>query len=544
MPPPIAPRRLWLWALLIPVAYAPSYLLGTRPGPVAALIALAAIALAAAALLALERGQVLDRLAARLDRAAPLLLTLAVAAYVGLAVARAHARLAAFADLNQLGLFSQSFWTLLHGHPFANTHETLDGSLGSHWAIHFSPTLLVIAPVYVMWRDPIVLMAAQALALGLVPVPVYHLLVPRVGRAAALVLALAVLAIPNILWAGPRDFRDASFLPALLLATLWALDRRRPGMFLLFGVAALGVREEIGLAFVVLGVYALLAGHRPRVALGIAALGLAWFAVVVGVVMPRFWSPGLWIDPKRFFVDVLGQWGATPVAAVRHMVTHPADVARALANGTTARYLYTLLRPLLFLPPFGDAVAIVALPGLGLNLLSRLPFMRGADQAYSMVPMTFLAAATVMTAARVAQSAPAPRRAGVALAAAIIVFAGVVPSLAVTYRQSEPPSPPAAAAAALVRAIPAGAPVYAPVTLYPALHAREDFGCWWSVLQLGRDPRFRARYAWIAIWPPGDPSVHDARGASPDQPLADSLALDPRFVARTEFAPFIVYQRR
>jgi uncharacterized membrane protein len=544
MPPPTVRQRLLLWALLIPVAYAPSFLLGSRPGAGAFLALAAAMALAAAAVLALHRGTPLDRAAERLDRAAPALLALAVLAYVAISVRCAQARLAAFADLNQLGLFSQSFWTLLHGHPFSNTHETLDGTLGSHFGIHSSPTLLLIAPFYALRRDPIVLMAAQALALGLVPVPVYHLLAPRVGRGAALVLALAVLAIPNLFWAGARDFRDANFLPVLLLGTLCALDRHRRGLFLLLGLAALGVREEIGLAFVMLGVYALFAGHGVRIALAIAALGAAWFAVSVGWVMPHFWSPGLWIDPKRFFVDVLGQWGPTPLAAIRTMATHPAAVARTLASGATAHYLYILLRPLLLLPPFGSAVAIVAIPGLALNLLSRLGFMRGADQAYSMVPMTFFAAATVLLAARVARSAPDLRRRGTALALGLVVLAGVLPSLALTSRQDTPPSPPAEAAAHVVRAIPAGAAVYAPVTLYPALHAREDFGCWWSVLERGRDPAFRARYAWIVIWPPGDPSAHDAAGVSPDQPLADSLAHDPRFVARPGFEPFIVYQRR
>jgi uncharacterized membrane protein len=544
MPPPTVRQRLLLWALLIPVAYAPSFLLGTRPGTPAMLAALVALAVAAAALIALHRSMALDRAAERLDRVATPLLALAVVAYVALNVMRAQAKLAAFADLNQLGLFSQSFWTLLHGHPFANTHETLDGSLGSHFGIHFSPTLLLITPVYAFFRDPIVLMAAQALALGLVPVPVYALLAPRVGRGAALVLALSVLAIPNVFWAGARDFRDANLLPVLLLGALWALDQHRRGAFLLLGLLALGVREEIGLAFVLLGLYALFAGHGLRAALGIALLGVAWFVFAVMVMMPRFWSPGLWIDPRRFFVDVLGQWGATPLAAVQHMATHPSEVARTLASGASAHYLYVLLRPLLLLPPFGDPVAIVAIPGIALNLMSRLPFMRGADQAYSMVPMTFFAASTVLLAARVSQSAPELRRRGTALALGLIVLAGVLPALALTSSQAEPPAPPAAAAAAVVRAIPAGVPVYAPVTLYPALHAREDFGCWWSVLERGREPAFRARYAWIVLWPPGDPSAHDAAGVSPDQPLADSLAHDPRFVARSGFEPFIVYERR
>jgi hypothetical protein len=55
-------------------------------------------------------------------------------------VATASARLAALGDYSMAGLFSQSFWALLHGQGSANTHETLDGSLGNHFAVHFSPT--------------------------------------------------------------------------------------------------------------------------------------------------------------------------------------------------------------------------------------------------------------------------------------------------------------------------------------------------------------------------------------------------------------------
>jgi uncharacterized membrane protein len=454
-------------------------------------------------------------------------------------VACAQARLSAFADYNQLGLFSQSFWTLLHGHPFSNTHETLDGSLGSHFGVHFSPTLLLVTPIYAIWPQPLVLIAAQALALGLVPLPLYHLLQPRVGAAAALVLSLAVLLVPNFLWAGYHDFRDANLLPVLLLGLLWALESRRLVAFLVLGLVALGVREEMGITFVMLGLYALARGRGARVAIGTAALGIVWFAIVVGLVMPRFWSPGLWIDPKRFFVDVLGQWGATPLAAAREMLAHPHAVVRGVVHGGAVHYLYVLLRPLLFLPVFGDVVAIAALPGLAVNLLSRLPFMRGAYQAYSLVPMTFLCAATAFLAARLASSAPESRRRATALAAGLVVLAGVLPSLPLTRPQPEPPVPPATAAARVVRAIPPRVSVYAPVTLYPQLSDREDFGCWWSTLERGREQAFRGRYAWIVLWPDGDPS-----GQPRDRPLADSLAHDSRFEARAGFEPLVVYRRR
>jgi hypothetical protein len=244
------------------------------------------------------------------------------------------------------------------------------------------------------------------------------------------------------------------------------------------------------------------------------------------------------MDPLRFFVDVFGQWGNTPLAALRGMLTQPGALARALANGDTVRYLYALLLPLLGLPPFGDWALLVAAPNLGINLLSKLPFMRDASQGYSLVPLTFLALATAMVAVRTARGALTARQAGTALALALIVLAGTIPALVMGHGRPQQPAPPAAAAARVVDLIPERAAVYAPVSLYPALANRNDFGCWWSTTERGREPEFRARYEWIVLWPASDPA-----GQPREQALADSLANDHRFVVHEGFEPFIVYQR-
>src|SRR5580765_7187890 len=288
-----APRgRLALWVLLIPIAYAPAFLVGERPGADVWLCAAVAFALGLGALLAFARTPALDRLADALAPRAGLLLALAVAAYVVGHIVVARARLAAFYDYNQLGLFTQSAWSTLHGHAFANNSETVDGTLGSHFGIHFSPTLLALVPLYAVWRSPLALLAAQSVALGLAPVPLYHLLKREAGAAGALVLAIALLAVPNFAWGGARDFHDLNFIPVLLLTVLWAIERGHSALMIAAAVAALGVREDVGFTLALIGVYALLRGRGPRVALTIAALGLIWNAVVFRAVMPHFRSPG------------------------------------------------------------------------------------------------------------------------------------------------------------------------------------------------------------------------------------------------------------
>jgi uncharacterized membrane protein len=531
-------RPVLLWAVLIPLTYAPMFVLGTRPGPEAVLALLGALVLAFGSWLLLTRTRVLDRLAAALDPHARALLWVAIVAHFGWSVYQAYLRLAGFADFNQLGLFSQSTWTQLHGHTFANTHETVDGSLGSHFGIHFSPTLLIAAPVYALLPSPMVLLVLQSLALSLVALPMFLIARERVANTAALILALATLAIPVFALGGPLDFRDQNLLPVLLLMVVWAIETKRTRLAFVLALVALGVREDTGLTLAMLGVYAMFRRAGVKVGLGPMALGIGWFMVVTKLVIPHFSSPGLWMDPKRFFVDVFGQWGDTPLAALKAMATRPAALAQALINGGTARYLYALLMPLLGLPPFGDWALLVALPNLAINLLSRLPFMRAVSQGYSLVPLAFLALATVMVAARAAKSALPARQAGTALALGLVVLAGTIPALAIGLGRPEQPAPPAAAAGRVVNLIPERESVYAPVSLYPALCNREDFGCWWSTGVRGREPEFRARYAWIVLWPGSDPA-----GEVREHALAESLATDHRFVEHDGFAPFVVYQR-
>src|SRR5207249_6588396 len=135
--------------------------------------------------------------------------------------------------------------------------------------------------------------------------------------------------------------------------------------------------------------------------------------------------------------------------------------------------------------------------------------------SYPVVPLTFLALATGKAVARLASREHAAARGGAGFAAGLIVLLGVLPSLPLSFGEHESPSPPARAAAAVVRAIPKDASVYGPVALYSPLSDREDFGCWFSTGPLGRAPGFRSRYAWIVLWPAGDPP-----GVVRDAPLA------------------------
>jgi uncharacterized membrane protein len=534
----MARRRIVLWALLVPLAYAPALIARRPSGPFVAALAIAScVALGAA--LSLGRSRALEELARRLDPIAERLMLVGVVAFIALSTVAAVQRLARFEESPRLGLFAQCYWTQLHGLPFADSQESVDGTLVSHFGVHFSPTLLVLLPFFALWPSPIVLMVAQIVGVGLAPVPLYAMLRRRVTQGAALLFSLALLLVPVFAWSGYADFRDASFLPVLLLATAWAMDGRQWIWLGLFGLGALGMREDAGIALVALAAFALASRQGARLALILAVVGVAWHLLIPTFAMRAFRAPGLATDPRAFFAHAFGQWGPTPARALAGVLAHPAELVRALTRPEAGRYVYALLLPLLLLPPLFDWAALVALPGLAANLLAAPPVMRSTLQPYALVPLAFLALAVARAAARLAGRAPEVERPASALALGWIVLAGVLPATVWTAPGKEARAAPRRAAAALVRIVPPDARVYAPSALYPYLFNRETFDTWANAGRLAMSSTFRARYEYIVLWPAADPS-----GEPRDAALADALESDSLFVQRRGFAPFVVYRRR
>jgi len=535
---PMPRARLALWAALVPLTYAPLYVLGGHPGGWWWL-PLLSTAIATGAVWLLLRTDFFDRAAVALAPHAGRILAAAVLLYATGSTIATAVRLHHFGDASQAALFSQSYWTLLRGHPFSNTGETVDGTLGSHLGVHFSPTLVLLTPLYALWQSPFTLVAAQALMVALAIVPLYRLLERDMGEAGAAVTALVLLAVPSVYWAGVHDFRDANLLPVLLLGAYWSLETKRNLPLVLFSLAALGVRAEAGLAIAMMGVYALFRAHGWRVAFGLAALGAVWIMVVIPKMSSLFWSPGLWIDPPGLFKDVLGHWGDTPLEAARGMASRPAALGAAIGNGETVRYVYRLLSPMLVVPPLLDPTWIIGLPTIVLNSLSRLGWMRTPGWYYSIVPSTFFVLAATRVAMRSSLHVPLARRNAFSLALGVVMLAGALPALPLDALQLELPVPPAEPSRAVLRVIPRDASVYAPLAFYPALCNRMSYGCWDCLKEDGRRWSMRGKYDWFVIWPDEYPP-----DTLRDRPLADSLAADPRFEEVPGHEPFRVFKRR
>jgi uncharacterized membrane protein len=266
-----------------------------------------------------------------------------------------------------LGNMVQAVWWTAHGHPLRMT--SLHGQQISRLAAHVDPILALFGPLWWIWPSPDLLLVAQALAVAAGAWPVYllarkHLTSSRAGLA----FALAYLLYPATGWLTLNEFHPVALATPLLLFAFWYLDNDRLVAFAIAAVAAAACKEEIGLVAAGFGVWYALTRRRWAAGTLIAAVGVAWSAVAIGVVIPHFHAAG-----ESDFYGRYSEVGGSVAGIVKTTFTDPLRVAEAAFSGRDLRYLVELGAPLALLCVLAPLVLIAALPELAINLLSATP---------------------------------------------------------------------------------------------------------------------------------------------------------------------------
>jgi len=305
-------------------------------------------------------------------------------------------RYAAHRSVEDLGIFVQTLATA--GRGFTNT---IEGQ--SHFAVHFSPALYLIAPLLSLAHSPLALVAAQAAAGALVAPPLYLLARKRASAAVALGIAGVALLYPPLGGVTFTEFHENGLVPAATLWLLYALDARKWSVAFALAALTLGIKEDQSVIVAWLGFCAFLAARRAndasgaRAALALSALALATIPLYFFLIRPLAGAQGAW-HPLVFL----------------HAVDPGARVG--FGRGMTDRlgYLALAFAPLLFLPLRSPAV-LLALPGFAETLVSRAPVTYTMGQHYAAVWIPYVLLAFAFAVCDLARAET--RRAARALAA-------------------------------------------------------------------------------------------------------------------------------
>ena len=298
-----------------------------------------------------------------------------------------------------LGNYDTMFFNALHGHPFRCPSVFPKGPNWSMLSTHAELTMFALLPFYALHPNAETLLVLQAVALASGAIPLYRFASRRLPATAAVVLALAYLLYAPM---HEANFYDVHFQKFAVPFTLWALDMldaRRPVLFSLFFVLALGCREDVPIGFAVCGVYLLLVGRHTRAALIMTVVAVAYFVVIKFVVMPRF---GTWWF-SDLYKDLYPTGENTYGGVVKTLLTNPIFVWKTLI--TTEKIVLFLLVavPIVFLPLRRGLLWMSLLPAVPFTVLTTGygPTVEISFQYILLyIPFMFLAAALALAAYR------------------------------------------------------------------------------------------------------------------------------------------------
>ncbi|WUH96996.1 DUF2079 domain-containing protein [Spirillospora sp. NBC_00431] len=371
---------------------------------------------------------------------------------------------------------------------------------------HFSPILVLLAPLYWIHDGPETLLLAQAVLLALAIVPIWRFTERRLGARAGCCAAGAYALSWPIAEALAFDFHEVAFVPLLSALMVERHDAGRRGQATVAAFVLLLVKEDMGLLLAGFGLYLLTRYERRprrlrdllprgdrREGLAYVVVGLAATWVCSRVIIAAFGG-------DRDYYWAYGALGPDLPHAAVHALTHPWDVVAVL--GTPPQKVLTMalvVLPLLLLPLISP-LTLTALPLLAERMLnSRFSNWWEPHYHYNAFIVAVLVLAAVDGAVRLRGKVPALGRAPSALPAVAILAAMAVCVPFFAYRHLADPAlwarnERARAAAAAASRIPDGALVEAANGVGPALTSRARVLLWdersrgapWVVANVGR----------------------------------------------------------
>lgn len=257
-----------------------------------------------------------------------------------------------------LAIHDQVLWNILHGSIF-NSILGID-FLGNH--MHLISFL--IAPIYKLFPHPLTLLFLQTVALGIGAYPLYLLARLVLGYKWALAISFMYLIYPALGYTNLFEFHPTVFATPFLLFMLYYFHKDRFGMFLLFVVLAMSCQENMPLAIIAMGFYALFKRKRIKWIILPMAIGGIYLWLCVTKFMPYFNKNTIQ------FIAIYSHLGDSYTKIIMNILQHPLEIMKIIFTKYKVIYLTQLFGPLSFLPLLSPLSLLAALPLFMQHLLS------------------------------------------------------------------------------------------------------------------------------------------------------------------------------
>lgn len=286
-----------------------------------------------------------------------------------------------------LGNMAQTVWNTFHGHVFVLTNPDGINPI-SRLGIHADFLLILLAPFYLLWEHPGMLLIIQTVVIGLGAYFVFGI-GKNVLKNNGLALALSISYLFNFYIQEQTvfDFHSVALASTFLLGASYYFIKKRYALLLLFLGLSVLTKEEIYLISGLFGVALFYKGKRLWGVLLTVCSFLAFY-----LLMAKFIPAAR--GHEHFALAYLSYLGDSPSSIIATAILKPYLLIPVFFNQATFTYYAQLLSSTGYLALFSPIYLFFALPDVLINTLSANPGLRSYDYHYdaAIVPFLYLAA--------------------------------------------------------------------------------------------------------------------------------------------------------
>lgn len=264
-----------------------------------------------------------------------------------------------------LGIFAQIYHYMAKtGLPLSTLERNV---LLSHYAVHLSPILYLLLPLYMVFRSVEFLLIIKPLIVfsGVFPI----MLICRdkkLKNLTTLAVSTLYLLYPALSAAMNYDFHENIFLPPMILWTLYFIKANRNSLMIISVLLTLMVKEDAALYIIFIGLYTIFYRKERLKGIIISGVGISYFGIAVAIIN----SYGLGIMDTRFEnYFPLNQSGLLSVA--KTLFTNPVYLITQVFTQEKILFLILMFLPVMFICFYVRRISALLLlvPMLVINLM-------------------------------------------------------------------------------------------------------------------------------------------------------------------------------
>ncbi len=276
------------------------------------------------------------------------------------------------------GIFSQMYYYMRKtGLPLTTCER--EGLL-SHFAVHVSPSLYLLLPVYAIFPSQITILILQVLVVGSGVIPLWKLGKQK-GMANGICFGLCIvyLLYPATTGGLFYDFHENKLLLPLLLWMLYALESEKTVLFAVMTVLVLGVKEDAAIYVACVALYMIFGKKKWKSGLATLITSIAWFFAVFYYL--QTYGDGAMIGRYSNFILNGGGIGSM----ITNILKNPAYLIEQCFTEEKILFMLYMLAPLLGILFWTKKISryLLLIPFLVINLMSNNGYQHSIFYQYT-----------------------------------------------------------------------------------------------------------------------------------------------------------------